>query len=150
MQQQQGGACMGYILLIGGIILIFTAENAWIGIIIAIIGGLLLDGKDTSRSPKSKNPSGSGSDSSDSEYTSYAKSMVQRYNAAYDSNSTEELFNIAQDMIGYHYSCASAHELDDAILLEMAVVNRPYYYDSNYTKGYLIDIFREQNSKLLN
>lgn len=86
------------------------------------------------------------------EITTYAHSLVSEYNEAYDSHDKKALGKIVEELIGYHYSCASSHNVDDCIALEIAAMTRPYVYKGTRSdcQGLtLIEIYRKQNARFL-
>ena len=86
------------------------------------------------------------------EITTYTHSLVSEYNEAYDSHDKKALRKIVEELIGYHYSCASSHNVDDCIALEIAAKTRPYVYKGTRSdcQGLtLIEIYRRQNARFL-
>ena len=91
-------------------------------------------------------------DCNSTEISSYAHALVSEYNKAYDSHKRKELEEVVEELIGYHYSCASSHNLDDCIALEIAAKTRPYVYKGTRSdcQGLtLIEIYRKQNARLI-
>lgn len=126
--------------------------NIFIAVLIFfIIYGLIGEYNDSKNSAYShRNEASNRAVHSDScsDVSSYARSLVDRYNKAYDSHAEGDLKSVAEDLIGYHYSRYYAREYDDCMLLESAAQKRSYIYqgDRSDCRGLsLIEIFRKQN-----